>query len=176
MIFLKKKGIKLSEYNLFTMINLAHHNHVTRVNSVWSYSILWFFLFFFFFFFFAVVFLVFFRSFLVFEKISTIWPLLRSSGVSNFSQPLVLKKEIMIMTMKFHYFKNATFFSLLRDQYSLQAIWTRLTDTRQLVLMGFNTWPDDLSKPFLVVLIVTSGLLNLPHATGMNCNTKLTSK
>ena len=34
MIFLKKKGMKLSEYNLFTMINLAHHNHVTRVNSV----------------------------------------------------------------------------------------------------------------------------------------------
>ena len=132
--------------------------------------------FFLFFFFFVVVFLVFFRSFLVFEKISTIWPLLRSSGVSNFSQPLVLKKEIMIMTMKFHYFKNATFFSLLRDQYSLQAIWTRLTDTRQRVLMGFNTWPDDLSKPFLVVLIVTSGLLNLPQATGMNCNTKLTSK
>ena len=176
MIFLKKKGIKLSEYNLFTMINLAHHNHVTRVNSVWSYSILCFFFCCFSFFFFAVVFLVFFRSFLVFEKISTIWPLLRSSGVSNFSQPLVLKKEIMIMTMKFHYFKNATFFSLLRDQYSLQAIWTRLTDTRQRVLMGFNTWPDDLSKPFLVVLIVTSGLLNLPQATGMNCNTKLTSK
>ena len=175
MVFLKKKGIKLSEYNLFTIINLAHHNHVIRVNSVWSYSILWFFLFLFFFFF-CRFFLVFFRSFLVFEKISTIWPLLRSSGVSNFSQPLVLKKEIMIMTMKFHYFKNATFFSLLRDQYSLQAIWTRLTDTRQRVLMGFNTWPDDLSKPFLVVLIVTSGLLNLPHATGMNCNTKLTSK
>ena len=110
MIFLKKKGIKLSEYNLFTMINLAHHNHVTRVNSVWSYSILWFFFCRCFSFFFAVVFLVFFRSFLVFEKISTIWTLLRSSGVSNFSQPLVLKKEIMIMTMKFHYFKNATFF------------------------------------------------------------------
>ena len=157
MVFLKKKGIKLSEYNLFTIINLAHHNHVIRVNSVGPYSILCFFLSFF-----VVVFLVFFRSFLVFEKISTIWPLLRSSGVSNFSQPLVLKKEIMIMTMKFHYFKNATFFSLLRDQYSLQAIWTRLTDTRQRVLMGFNTWPDDLSKPFLVVLIVMSGLLNLP--------------
>ena len=125
MIFLKKKGIKLSEYNLFTMINLAHHNHVTRVNSVWPYSILCFFfcfcfvLFLFCFFFFVVVSLVFFRSFLVFEKISTIWPLLRSSGVSNFSQPLVLKKEVMLMTMKFHYFKNATFFSLLRDQYSL---------------------------------------------------------
>ena len=165
MVFLKKKGIKLSEYNLFTIINLAHHNHVTWVNSVWPYSILCFFFVFVFVFcfFFYVVFLVFFRSFLAFEKNhSTIWPLLRSSGVSNFSQPLVLKKEIMIMTMKFHYFKNATFFSLLRDQYSLQAIWTRLTDTRQRVLMGFNTWPDDLSKPFLVVLIVTSGLLNLP--------------
>ena len=128
MVFLKKKGIKLSEYNLFTIINLAHHNHVIRGNSVWPYSILCFFSFFFFFF--VVVFLVFFRSFLVFEKISTIWTLLRSSGVSNFSQPLVLKKEIMIMTMKFHYFKNATFFSLLRDKYSLQAIWTRFTDTR----------------------------------------------
>ena len=165
MIFLKKKGIKLSEYNLFTMINLAHHNHVTRVNSVWSYSILCFFLFLFLFFVFFFMSLFFWFSFvlsLLFKKISTIWPLLRSSGVSNFSQPLVLKKEIMIMTMKFHYFKNATFFSLLRDQCSLQAIWTRLTDTRQRVLMGFNTWPDDLSKPFLVVLIVTSGLLNLP--------------
>ena len=129
-----------------------------------------------FFFFMSLFFWFSFVLSLLFKKISTIWPLLRSSGVSNFSQPLVLKKEIMIMTMKFHYFKNATFFSLLRDQYSLQAIWTRLTDTRQRVLMEFNTWPDDLSKPFLVVLIVTSGLLNLPQATGMNCNTKLTSK
>ena len=42
--------------------------------------------------------------------------------------------------------------------------------------MGINTWPDDASKPFLVVLIVMSGLLNLPQAAGMNCNTKLTSK
>ena len=163
MIFLKKKDIKLSEYNLFTMINLAHHNHVTRVNSVWPYSILCFFCFCFCLFFFLS--LSFWFSFVLsmfLKKISRIWTLLRSSGVSNFSQPLVLKKEIMIMTMKFHYFKNATFFSLLRDQYSLQAIWTRLTDTRQRVLMGFNTWPDDLSKPFLVVLIVTSALLNLP--------------
>ena len=131
MVFLKKKGIKLSEYNLFTIINLAHHNHVTRVNSVWPYSILCFFCFCFCLFFFLS--LSFWFSFVLsmfLKKISRIWTLLRSSGVSNFSQPLVLKKEIMIMTMKFHYFKNATFFSLLRNQYSLQAIWTRLTDTR----------------------------------------------
>ena len=31
-------------------------------------------------------------------------------GRQQFFQPLMLKKEIMIMTMKFHYFKNATFF------------------------------------------------------------------
>ena len=67
-----------------------------------------------FFFVFFLVVVVFWLSFVLYffleKKISTIWPLLRSPVVSNFFQPLMLKKEIMIMTMKFHYFKNATFF------------------------------------------------------------------
>lgn len=41
-------------------------------------------------------------------------------------------------------------------------------------MMGLNCWPDDACKSFLVVLIAISGLLNLPPATGMNCNPKLT--
>ena len=62
MVFLKKKGIKLSEYNLFTIINLAHHNHVIRVNPHIRFC------FFFFFFSRRRCFLVFFSSLLFLEK------------------------------------------------------------------------------------------------------------
>lgn len=40
--------------------------------------------------------------------------------------------------------------------------------------MELSSWSVVVSKPFLVVLIVTSGLLNLPRAAGTNCNTRLT--
>ena len=74
-------------------------------------------------FFFVVVFLVFFRSFHVFEKNFNDLTVITFLGRQQFfSATCVKKKEIMIMTMKFHYFKNAAFFSLLRNQYSLQAI------------------------------------------------------
>ena len=115
MIFLKKKGIKLSEYNLFTIINLAHHNHVTRVNSVWPYSILCFFCFCFcLFFFFVVVFLVFFRSFHVFEKNFNDLNVITFLGRQQFFSATCVKKKrlwswrwnftILRMLHFFHYY------------------------------------------------------------------------